>query len=131
MPQAVFNIPFFVAMVFTVATFTMFLSFLVLRFTLTRNIKKTATADPDGWFDDDHYLGIMNTAFLMWACAAPAVKTWKNYDRNMPTNIDVRANAKPLEIVFSYMLAFSVGTLVICAIIYYLTDFFGWIDWEF
>jgi hypothetical protein len=67
----------------------------------------------------------------MWACAAPVVKTWKNYDRNMPTNIDVRANANPLEIAFSYVMALSVGVLVICAIIYYLTDFFDWIEWDF
>ncbi len=113
------------------AILVMLVSFLVLRVTLTRNIRKAAAAEPGGWFDDDHYLGIMNTAFLMWACAAPVVKTWKNYDRSMPTNIDVRANAKPLEIVFSYMLAFSVGILLICAIFHYLTDFLGWIEWEF
>ena len=126
-----FNITDIFSIVLSLAILLMLVSFLILRFTLTRHIRKVATSDPESWFDDDHYLGITNTAYSMGACAAPRVKHLKNYDRYMPTNIDVRMNAKPYEIVFSYIMAWSVGILVACMFIYHITDFFGWVEWEF
>ena len=117
------------AIAISTAIFLMLLSYVVLRLTLTRNIRKIAAKNHEYYFDDDGYLGFMNTAFLTWACAAPAVKHWKNYDRYKPTNIDVRANASALEIVFSYILTISASTLVIYSLIHAITDYFGWVDW--
>lgn len=104
----------------------MFLSLIVLRFTLTRRLKKEIFHRKEFYYKSDiPDFDLVNTILFAGVCVVPAFKRMKYHKYFVSENIDVRSFANLCEMLVAHIYIGSLAFILISGVGVVVLEWFG------
>ncbi len=123
-----FRIFTFAAILF-VSIVLLFLTQLLIRFTLDRRVRKALPANKQYDFVTDWYFGYgRSICFGYAACFDWANNSWVIKDYY--DGFDIKNFASPTEKIMGFIMSMSILTLILSTFFYYVTKWTGLLLWE-